>query len=362
MRPKIDDLISEPLLDPENLFEMILPYDLEIMGIAHEAFLPEINVLYRASQIIREFAPEDYWSKVGEQNLRHIYESARLRMTYKRPRALIARQSIFHIIAELIDTGWALGPVELSEIERLMRFYDPDMILSKTLSRPAYIAPIFGLEYRNTSESLEKWCNQIEDDVFAFDSKTDDNIVILAENTELKRLEWESPREVRQSATCLSGTPYLEQEHKEREEIFQSIFRGLVSEYPELQTEKNDHSIVLRNNPTIYDSPGGEWLALNPNVGNSLGWSLSEEGFFRWVNGEGKIMVESVWWMDGNINQGPPNFDDEVGEGWLVLASEEAFNSIKTTFGPLSKKIRLERSFASDGQVIKMKKQYEKTL
>lgn len=361
-RPNIDNLTSEPLPDPENLFEMILPYDLEIMGIAHEAFLPEINVLYRASQIIREFSPEDYWSRVGEQNLRHTYESARLRMTYKRPRALIARRSIFHIIAELTDTGWALGPVELSEIERLMRFYDPDMILSETLSRPAYIAPVFGLEHRDTSESLEKWCGQIEDDTFAFESRADDDIVILAENTELKRLEWKSPTEIRQSVTCLSGTPKLEPEHHEQEEIFQSIFRGLVSEYPELQTETNDHSIVLRNNPRIYDSPGGEWLALNPKVGNSLGWNLSEEGFFRWVNGEGEIMVESVWWMDGNINQGPPHFDDEVGEGWLVLASKEAFNSIKSTFGSPCKKIRLERSFASDGQVTRTEKQYEKTL
>lgn len=361
-RPKIDDLTSEPLPDPENLFEMILPYDVEIRGIAYEAFLPEINVLYRASQIIRELAPENYWSRVEEQNLRHIYESAHLRLTYKRPRALIARRSIFHIIAELIDTDWALGPVELSEIERLMRFYDPHMILSETFSRPAYIAPIFGLEYRNTSESLGKWCNKIEDDVFAFNSKIDDDTVILAENTELKRLEWESPREIRQSATCLSGTPKLEQEHKEREEIFQSIFRGLVSEYPELQNEKNDHSIVLRNNPTIYDSPGGEWLALNPNVGNSLGWNLSEEGFFRWVNSEGKIMVESVWWMDGNTDQAPPHFDNEVGEGWLVLASREAFNSIKSTFGPLCKKARLVRSFASDGQITKTEKQYEKPL
>jgi hypothetical protein len=361
-KQKTEDLTAEPLPDPENPFEMILPYNLELRCIAHEAFLPEINVLYRASQIIRELAPEDYWSRVGEQNLRHIYESARLRMTYKRPRALIARQSIFHIIAELIDTGWALGPDEVSEIEVWMRFYDPYMISSEPLSRPTYIASIFDLEHRNTSESLQKWCNQTEDDVFTLNYETSDNIVTLAENTKLIRLEWERPIEIRQSATCLSGTPMIEHENKEQEEIFQSILRGLVLEYPELQTEKIDHSIILRNNPTVYDSPGGEWLALNPKVGYSLGWSISEEGFFRWVNDEGKIMVESIWWMDGNIDQAPPHFDDEVGEGWLVLASKEALNSIKSTFGPLNMKIKLERSFASDGQVTRSEKQYEKPL
>ena len=361
-KPKSEDLTAEPLPDPKNNFEMILPYDLEIRYIARVAFLPETNVLYRASQIIRELAHEDYLSRVGEQNLRHIFESTRLRMPYKRPRALIARQSIFHIIAELIDTGWALGPEELSEIDKLMRFYDPCMILSDPISRPTYIASIFDLEHRNTSESLEKWCNQIEDDVFTFDSETDDGTVILAENTELKRLEWESPTEVRQSTTFLSGTLRLEQEHKEQKEIFKSIFIGLVLEYPEIQTENNDYSIVLRNNPRIYDSPGGEWLALNPKVGNSLGWSLSEEGFFRWVNGEGRTMVESIWWMDGNIDQAPPHFDDEVGEGWLVLASKEAFNSIKSIFGPVGKKIRLVRSFASDDQIKNRKAVRETTM
>ncbi|MDQ1253068.1 MAG: hypothetical protein QG646_2213, partial [Euryarchaeota archaeon] len=199
-------------------------------------------------------------------------------------------------------------------------------------------------------------------DIFTLNYETSDNTVILAENTKLIRLEWERPIEIRQSATCLSGTPRLEHENKEQEEIFQSIFRGLVLEYPELQTKKIDHSIILRNNPRVYDSPGGEWLALNPKVGYSLGWSLSEEGFFRWVNDEGKIMVESIWWMDGNIDQAPPHFDDEVGEGWLVLASKEALNSIKSTFGPLNMKTKLERSFASDGQTIEMKKKCERPL
>ena len=190
-----------------------------------------------------------------------------------------------------------MGPDEVSEIGSWMRFYDPYMILSEPLSRPTYIAPIFDLEHRNTSESLVKWCNQTGDDVFTLNYETSDNTVTLAENTKLIRLEWERPTEIRQSVTCLSGTPRLEHENKEQEEIFQSIFRGLVLEYSELKTEKIDYAIILRNNLTVYDSPGGEWLALNPKVGYSLGWSLSEEGFFRWVNDEGKIMVESIWWV-----------------------------------------------------------------
>lgn len=359
---KREDLTNEPLLYPESIFRMVSPFEMEIVYIAHATFLPEKNVLYRAAQLIHKFANEDYWSKMEEQNLRDIYKSAGLQVIYKRPRALIVRQSVFHIISELINTGWALDSVKLSEIEKLMCSYDPYMILSEPLSRPYSVTPIFGLESRNTSEILEKWCDQTGDDLLAIDHEAGDNKVILAENTILIRLEWERPTEIRQIATCLSGTPILMNKHAGYNGIFKSVYNVLVLEYPKLQNEKNDHSIVLRNKPTIYDSPGGEWLALNPKIGNLLGWNLSEEGFFRWVNDKGEIMVESVWWMDGNINEAPPHFDDEIGEGWLVLASKEALNSIKSTIGSLTKKVRLERSFDSDGKDIVVDRQYEKPL
>ena len=39
-------------------------------------------------------------------------------------------------------------------------------------------------------------------------------------------------------------------------------------------------------------------------------------------------MVESIWWTDSLVGQAPPHFDDEVGEGWLVVASQVAWDTI----------------------------------
>jgi hypothetical protein len=42
-------------------------------------------------------------------------------------------------------------------------------------------------------------------------------------------------------------------------------------------------------------------------------------------------MVESVWWVDGLVDESPPHFEDEVGEGWLVVASAEAVSAIEAS-------------------------------
>ena len=61
------------------------------------------------------------------------------------------------------------------------------------------------------------------------------------------------------------------------------------------------------------------------------GWKISSPGHFRWIDDKDKIMVESVWWVDGLVDESPPHFEDEVGEGWLVVASAEAVSAIEAS-------------------------------
>ena len=99
-----------------------------------------------------------------------------------------------------------------------------------------------------------------------------------------------------------------------------------------------------------YDSPADDWLALSPELGIQLGWRVAADGLFRWVDGEGQVMVESIWWMDGLVDRPPPHFDDEVGEGWLVVASQTAWDAIRSRLGFLERAVEIERSFLQDGQ------------
>ncbi len=64
-------------------------------------------------------------------------------------------------------------------------------------------------------------------------------------------------------------------------------------------------------------------------------------------------MIESVWWVDGLIDQFPPHLDNEVGEGWLVVASQVAWEAMRSRFGKLKRMISVERSFYRDKRRIK---------
>ena len=123
--------------------------------------------------------------------------------------------------------------------------------------------------------------------------------------------------------------------------MFGSATRKFVSEYGELGYNFQTSELVIFHSAYWIDTPGANWLALNPVVGARLGWSIADDGMFKWLDDEGGVMVESIWWTDGHtkvLAEGLP--DDEVGEGWLVLTSKRAMEQIQEVFGPLSKKIR----------------------
>ena len=59
-------------------------------------------------------------------------------------------------------------------------------------------------------------------------------------------------------------------------------------------------------------------------------------------------MVESIWWVEGLLEQSFPRYDNEVGEGWLVLARPEALSLIIGRFPLLERVLEVERRYYSD--------------
>lgn len=93
---------------------------------------------------------------------------------------------------------------------------------------------------------------------------------------------------------------------------------------------------------------GTKWLAFNPAFATSLGWSLSDEGLFRWVNAEGQIMAESLWWQDGPMDRQPPRSNVVTGEGWLAVTSPDAQLSILHRFPSITIMRAVKRSFKDE--------------
>ena len=59
-------------------------------------------------------------------------------------------------------------------------------------------------------------------------------------------------------------------------------------------------------------------------------------------------MVESIWWKDGPMGWHSSHDHDETGEGWLVVASQEAFSQIRNQYPFLKRQVMVERECYSE--------------
>ena len=87
------------------------------------------------------------------------------------------------------------------------------------------------------------------------------------------------------------------------------------------------------------------WIAFNPAIARYLGWKPNTTEMFAWEDETGNLMAFSRYWRDGNIEMSIPKHDNEVGEGWYTLISENALaqlKNIQTPFFTLKRRITRE--------------------
>lgn len=124
-----------------------------------------------------------------------------------------------------------------------------------------------------------------------------------------------------------------------------------MAEYESLWIGGSPPPIVIQNFAPRFESPGGNWLALNPRVGFALGWHPAGEGLFRWVDSDGRTTVESEWWTSGV--RGHPwhaGLESSAGDGWAVLASPSAAESIVRSLGNVQSLLIVQRLAAINSE------------
>ena len=327
----------------QELLSTVAPYKQELLSISKIADVPVQNLYRRVVAIMHQTAPQgSAWSEEAERRMRSHLRSLGIRLPYARPRANIVRSAMFRAVAELVDGG-QISPQGNDLLQQILRTYDPRMVLEQPTRRPAQILRGTGTP---PSRDVEEWVQNVDDALSSTDWIADDQRIVLAERTDLTiHRDRGSITETRYSAL---GPWNLTQAQlsQDPEAMFMGVVRKLVSEYPSLHGDADISALVLSHDARWVDSPGGDWLALNPAVAFRLGWSISDGGMFRWVNDQDHVMAESIWWMDGRpmlVGDGLP--EDEVGEGWLVLVSECALAQIEAAFGPVTRKTAVVRRY-----------------
>jgi hypothetical protein len=289
-----------------------------------------------------ELAPTESWSSAGETALRQMLEGSGLRLTYRRPRFELARMALGRVIAELVDAG-RLQDSSIEPLSARLQLGDPQVLQLEPDSRPASVFPLG--PRREHWGLVENWVEQIADSIQQMQATEMPGVEILAETSALKRLDWDTPMELRRSIVADTeqvGNP------RGGMDPFPAIHGCYIDDYASISAEDAPAPLVVQNRASPHRVPGAEWLALNPDIGNELGWKRNPEGLFRWEDGSGKAMAYSIWWVDGLLERQPPSFYDEVGEGWLVVVTEAGLARIRSELGPLHRVMRVRRQRKSD--------------
>lgn len=315
--------------DSVDQLEMIRPFLNEFELLADMSNLPIENLVHRATMLMTTLFPKDTWDKKAEEDMKSWLKAADLELTYHRLRPQQALRALHHLTAELADAG-KLDPVFIPILQRSMRKYDKKMSRVKPQIRPA--------------ENLVPERDEIDsgryikglDSTDAFSAMPDrikaEGYVVLAELTRIRHLSWETPTELRFGMLCHPNWP-LSNSLQEASNFFLYNYRWSAEDYPDLDVP-NHPTMVLYGNPRAVELGGREWLAFNPKIALHLGWKPCTSGVFRWKDREGITTVESIWWKDGPLDRQPPR-SDTCSEGWLVVATEAAFEEIKKVTVPI---------------------------
>jgi hypothetical protein len=144
-----------------------------------------------------------------------------------------------------------------------------------------------------------------------------------------------------------------EQQEEDRYEIFGFVFDKTVESYYSVEGCPGEpHIITINDNRFSNFDRKTHWLAFSTNLAYYLGWEPDQRSIFGWKDSSGELMVESIFWSNGNIHMNPPKLYSEAGEGWLVIISEKGLSALKEINSFFKCEKRVIRQNTDDGNRI----------
>ncbi|WP_028524526.1 hypothetical protein [Runella limosa] len=238
----------------------------------------------------------------------------------------------------LLNELWEGGKIpHWKQASWLNPIYDSVTLQFRQHRRPEKVPGLIGFEAYDWLPS--NWVEKIDSGTRHFIEQIGD-FTVVAEKNIFRGLGWELATEVRESCWAI-------REEKSSTNFSTGAFNRIVNlsvdDYIDISNGKN-----LINTSSLFiatyaehwlNTPSylGEWIALNPIFARQLGWRLVDPLRFRWVDKNNNMMIESFFWVDGNIRMSPPHLRSQSGSGWIVIASQEAIKALKNQFNLLHK-------------------------
>jgi hypothetical protein len=248
------------------------------------------------------------------------------------PRAIVGREAAMRVLGRRSLSGEAPSGAEQS-YDFIYPIYDPALELCQPIERPAELR---AMEWDLADKGKETWLRGENAESWSHYPESVDGLPIIGERTWFIRPDWEWPREERHRGLVIG--PYDPDQKREclessYELTFESYLRG---------DGQSDGQLIVLNSERQLIGPAYRWAAINCAFARRLGWYPSNDEPFAWVDSSGNLMVKSVYWRDGWIWLEPPRFES-LGEGWLVLSTNEGIRSIRESLNNLELHLWVER-------------------
>lgn len=276
----------------------------------------KINIDTRAFQIMQNHGSIEEWNDSADKRVGQHYHNIVLSYPYCRPRAQVAIDSMMEVAAELLDSGIVYGK------------YDDSVFMTKdftTIRIQEQVIPPFiqRIAARGTYTVEKGWENKCADSPrFLTPIEKYDDKYVIGEWTRIVKPDDNMPWE--EYMMKISN----DDEKPDAYRFFgDSPYQKPTSKYFEIG-DNDANIIVVRNGYFVGQKMQHEWIAINSACAYAMGWHPAQDGLFAWDNAQGERMVESIFWQCGNTHyHGRSNY--EASEGWLVLASHEAIETLR---------------------------------
>jgi hypothetical protein len=239
---------------------------------------------------------------------------------FLKPSAAAVRQALDEAAALLTDARKILPADALFEAG-LWPLYDTALLQTRPTRRPAEIATFLGLDERRSMDLYKRSAKDLAEGAVERLARDIDGWAVLGEWTELSLLD-----RLRHYERRASGAVFREQDAGGQFGQW-PIRPWPARSYGRLYSSPLKGLTVMRSSQTPMASPDG-WLALHPGVASELGLEADPDVLLGWTY-EGDPAVRSVWWRSGYNRWQPYSDADEVGEGWIVLASPAVVDRLR---------------------------------
>jgi len=256
-----------------------------------------------------------------------------------KPSVQAVRRAFGQIAAELVDAG-RVAPLTALRAARLLPLYDNVLLGVRPVRRPVDVATFVPHDQRSALYKLS--LEEIAADAETRLARSVDDWLVIGERCEVALLDRAGHHEHRWSGVFLDHddgdhlkrTPDRRAQNLARIEDGGELVHDLVTSTAGLYRGRafakrslNAQAIVGSRSIPPVASPSG-WLGLHPILAGNLGLEPDPTDPFAWLlNGE--PAVRSLWWRSGYERWEAWSDSDEVGEGWLVLASPEVVERLR---------------------------------